>query len=59
MALLIVQMVLLFHPKSDVNRSPESAPTARKTSPLPGIVGGISLVGGLALYVSHRNKRQE
>ena len=57
--LLVVQLVLSFSPKTDVRTSTEAAPVVKRTSVLPGVVGGISLVGGLALFLSQRHKPQE
>jgi hypothetical protein len=57
--LIVVQAVLFFSPKTDAVGTPETPAIAHKTSALPGIVGGLSLILGIGLYVSNKNKPQE
>jgi hypothetical protein len=59
--LLLVQLGLSFVPRHDAARSPEPAPPAavNKTTLLPGIVGGLSLILGMGLYINSRHKSQE
>ncbi len=59
--LLLVQLGLYFAPKQDAASSPEnSAPGAvHKTTLLPGVVGGLSLILGIGLYINNRHKPQE
>jgi hypothetical protein len=56
--LLIVQLALFFSPKQDIS-TPESPASMHHTTSLPGIVGGLSLALGVALYAANRNKPQE
>jgi hypothetical protein len=56
--LVVVQLALFFSTKQDIG-TPESPAVARHTTSLPGIVGGLSLALGVALYVANRNKPQE
>lgn len=57
--LIIVQVALFFSPKRDVNTSGETPAVVHKTTSLPGIVGDLSLIFGVGLYVANRNKPQE
>jgi hypothetical protein len=59
--LLLVQVGLSFVPGQDAVRSPEPAPAAvsHKTTLLPGVVGGLSLILGIGLYINNRHKPQE
>jgi hypothetical protein len=56
--LVVVQLALFFSPKQDIG-TPESPAAAHHTTSLPGIVGGLSLALGVALYLASRNKPQE
>ena len=54
--LVLVQLALFFAPKRDINSSVESPGVARKTSPIAGIVGGVSLAIGAGLFLAHRRQ---
>ncbi len=56
--LVLVQVALFFGPKRDVSTAAENPAPVRVTT-LPGIAGGLSLIVGIALFVSNRNKAQE
>jgi hypothetical protein len=59
-ALLMTLQVTLWFPLlfsvQDLNRPGVTPPI---TTPLPCIVGGLSLIFGVALYLANRNKPQE
>ena len=59
--LLLVQLGLYFAPNQDASKSPENpAPAAvHKTTLVPGVVGGLSLILGIGLYINNRHKPQE
>ena len=59
--LLLVQLGLYFVPRQEAARSPENPPPAavHKTTLLPGVVGGLSLILGIGLYINNRHKPQE
>jgi uncharacterized membrane protein YfcA len=60
--LLLVQLGLYFAPKQDVASSPERNPApavVHQTTLLPGVVGVLSLILGVGLYISNRHKPQE
>ena len=59
--LLLMQLGLYFAPNQDVARPPEDpAPSAvHTTTLLPGVVGGLSLILGIRLYINNRHKPQE
>ena len=57
--LILVQVFLAFRPRQDVISSGQTTNVVRKNTPLPGILGGVSLVLGVGLYVANRNKPQE
>ena len=56
--LILVQLALVFSPKQQVG-TPEAPVVTHRTTAIPGIVGGLSLVFGIGLYVTNRNRRQE
>jgi len=56
--LILVQLALVFSPQQQVGTAETPAVTHRTTA-IPGIMGGLSLVFGIGLYVTNRNKRQE
>ena len=49
--LIILQVALFFSPKQDANSSGETPAVVHKSTFLPGIVGGLSLIFGLGLYL--------
>lgn len=57
--LILVQVFLSFRPKQDVISSGETTAVVHKNTPIPGILGGLSLVLGVGLYIANRNKPQE
>jgi hypothetical protein len=57
--LILVQVFLSFRPQQDVISSGETATVVHKNTLLPGILGGVSLILGVGLFVSNRNKPQE
>jgi hypothetical protein len=59
--LLLVQLGLYFAPKQDAARSPENPAPAgvHKTTLVPGVVGGLSLILGIGLCINNRHKPQE
>jgi hypothetical protein len=59
--LLLVQLGLYLAPQQDADKSPENpAPAAfHKTTPVPGVLGGLSLILGIGLYINNRHKPQE
>ena len=56
--LILVQLAFVFSPQQQVGTAETPAVTHRTTA-IPGIMGGLSLVFGIGLYVTNRNKRQE
>jgi hypothetical protein len=57
--LILVQVFLSFRPKQDVISSGETTAVVHKNTPFPGILGGVSLVLGVGLYLANRSKPQE
>ncbi len=57
--LIVVQAVLFFSSKRDATSSPEPPAVVRRTTPVPGIIGGLSLIVGIGLSIAHRNRVQE
>lgn len=57
--LILVQVFLSFRPRQDVINSGETTVVVHKNTPFPGILGGLSLVLGVGLYIANRNKPQE
>jgi hypothetical protein len=59
--LLLVQLGLHFAPEQDTASTSENPAPAltHKTTVLPAIVGGLSLILGVGLYLNNRNKLQE
>jgi uncharacterized membrane protein YfcA len=60
--LILVQLGLYFAPKQDAVTSPERNPApapVHKTTVLPGVVGVLSLILGVGLYINNRHKPQE
>jgi uncharacterized membrane protein YfcA len=60
--LLLVQLGLYFTPNQDAVISPERSPAPaalHKTTVLPGVVGVLSLILGVGLYLNNRHKPQE
>ena len=59
--LLLVQLGLYLAPDYDAAKSPENpAPVAiHKTTLVPAVVGGLSLILGIGLYINNRHKPQE
>jgi hypothetical protein len=57
--LILVQVFLSFRPRQDVISSGETVAVVHKNTLLPGILGGVSLILGVGLFVSNRNKPQE
>ena len=59
MLLILVQVFLSFRPKQDVISYGETTAVVHKNTPFAGILGGVSLVLGVGLYLANRNKPQE
>jgi len=57
--LIFVQAVLWFPVLFSVEDLNRPGATHYVTTPLPCIVGGLSLIFGVVLYLIHRNKPQE
>ena len=59
--LITVQLAMLVIPKRDV-RLPEAPAAVHQTTltaPISGIIGGLSLLFGVGLFIANRNKPKE
>jgi uncharacterized membrane protein YfcA len=60
--LLLVQLGLYFTPKQDAVTSPERNPApvvVQGITALPGVIGVLSLILGVGLYINNRHKAQK